>query len=227
MKIASLSGGRSSSYMAVHYPADVNLFALVQIEDPRCSPEDKKIIQMVSDKIGHQFIATAEDDLTLQVMFDLEQMIGKEIKWLTGPTFESIFKTKYEFGGRPSRLPSRIFRYCTTRLKIIPIFQYCFLNYFQSIDDQVIMDIGYRSDESHRRDKFTTTFNYPISCRLYGEKRQIKKVFNWRIGNFPLIDNQITQFDVHHYFKDKSIVFPPQSNCAGCFHKDPSIMGLK
>ena len=55
------------------------LFALVTIEDKNAAPDDKKLIQMVSDKIGKEFIATAEDNKTLRVMFDLEQLIGKEI----------------------------------------------------------------------------------------------------------------------------------------------------
>ena len=50
---------------------------------------------MVSDKIGTEFIATAEDDLTLTLMFDLEQFIGKEIIWVTGETFEQVNKKSH------------------------------------------------------------------------------------------------------------------------------------
>jgi diphthamide synthase (EF-2-diphthine--ammonia ligase) len=75
--INSLSGGKTSSYMAVHYPADYNIFALVTIEDVNCQPKDKSLVQKISDKIGKEFIATAEDDKTLKVIFDLEQKIGK------------------------------------------------------------------------------------------------------------------------------------------------------
>jgi diphthamide synthase (EF-2-diphthine--ammonia ligase) len=75
--INSLSGGKTSSYMAVHYPADYNIFALVTIEDVNCRPKDKALVQKISDKIGKEFIATAEDDKTLKVIFDLEQKIGK------------------------------------------------------------------------------------------------------------------------------------------------------
>ncbi len=82
--IHSLSGGKTSSYMAVHYPADYNIFALVTVDDLRCKPSDEKIVQMVSDKIGKEFIGTVEDDLTLKVIFDLEQKIGNEIIWVVG-----------------------------------------------------------------------------------------------------------------------------------------------
>ena len=90
----SISGGKTSSYLAKHYPADYNVFSLVRIEDIRCTPKDKKLVQLVSDKIGTEFIATAESDKTLQVVLDLEQVIGSEIKWLIGETFESLIKRK-------------------------------------------------------------------------------------------------------------------------------------
>jgi hypothetical protein len=54
--VNSISGGKTSSYLAKHYPADYNLFALVRIEDVKCSPKDKKLVQLVSDKIGMEFI---------------------------------------------------------------------------------------------------------------------------------------------------------------------------
>jgi len=109
--VNSLSGGKTSSYMAVHYPADVNVFALITIEDRRATPKDKKLVQMVSDKIGKEFIATAEDNRTLIVMFDLEQIIGKEIIWLNERTYDSLFREKSIFGGIPNRLPSWVIRY--------------------------------------------------------------------------------------------------------------------
>ena len=50
--INSLSGGKTSSYIAVHYEADYNVFALVRTSDPKCKLPDKKLRQMVSDKLG-------------------------------------------------------------------------------------------------------------------------------------------------------------------------------
>ena len=88
--INSLSGGKTSSYMSVHYPADHNIFSLVCIDDKRCKPKDTKIVQKVNDKLEKygflkkygEFIATAEDDKVLKVILDLEQMIGEEIVWV-------------------------------------------------------------------------------------------------------------------------------------------------
>lgn len=94
IKINSLSGGKTSSYMAIHYPADYYIFALVTIQDISCKPKDDSIIKYVSNKIGKEFVATAEDDKTLIVLRDLEQMMGKEIIWVTGHSFEKVNKKK-------------------------------------------------------------------------------------------------------------------------------------
>ena len=57
MKTAnSVSGGKTSSYLEKHYPADYSLFSLVRSEDVRCTPKDNKLVQLVSDKIGMDFI---------------------------------------------------------------------------------------------------------------------------------------------------------------------------
>ena len=116
--VNSISGGKTSAYMAVHYPADYELFALVTIDDKKCSPKDKLLTKIVSDKIGKEFIATAESDLTLKAAIDLEQKIGKEIIWLTGRSFEKMIKHK---GGG---LPNQEWRFCTTEMKIRPIWDW-------------------------------------------------------------------------------------------------------
>lgn len=41
--VNSLSGGKTSSYIAANYPADYNIFALVRIEDKNCKFPDEKI----------------------------------------------------------------------------------------------------------------------------------------------------------------------------------------
>ena len=88
--VNSLSGGKTSSYLAVHYPADYNVFALVRTNDQKCIFPDAKIRQIVSDKIGKEFIGTLEEDAIIYTMLDLEQFIGKEITWLSDSTFEDI-----------------------------------------------------------------------------------------------------------------------------------------
>ena len=108
--INSLSGGKTSSYIAANYPADYDVFSLVRIEDPNCKFKDEKVRKLVEDKIQAPFIGTAEMDTIIYTMLDLEQYIGRAITWITGPTFEQVIKNK---GGY---LPNKITRYCTTEL---------------------------------------------------------------------------------------------------------------
>ena len=77
--INSLSGGKTSSYIAAHYPADFNVFALITTTDKMCLFPDKKVRQIVSDKIGKEFIGTLEENMIVYTMLDLEQYIGKKI----------------------------------------------------------------------------------------------------------------------------------------------------
>jgi len=177
--VTSVSGGRTSSYMALNFPTQYNIFSLVRIEDPLCAPKDKKLIQYVEDKIQMPFIATAESDKTLYVLQQLEQDLGKAIVWVSGDTFEQVIKRK------SNMLPNRRQRWCTTEMKMVPIFWWCYLNLLEDLEDQVFMNIGYRSDEPRR----TTDdlFDYPISCNNFGNKRQNwVKGFEWRTCKTPL-----------------------------------------
>ena len=204
--IHSLSGGKTSSYMAVHYPADYNIFALVTIEDKKCAPKDAGIIKYVSNKIGKDFIATAEDDSTLYAMRDLEQLIGKEIIWVVGESFDWIVEHR---GGW---LPSALRRYCTVEMKIRPIFDW----WFKNIGEKVKMGIGYRWDELERAKKFNTTFKGIVGKR---NTRNKWEEVEWREGWFPLIDNKIIHPKVISWANQSGINFPIDSNCVGCFHK--------
>ena len=58
--VNSLSGGKTSSFIAANYPADYNVFALVRTIDKSCLFPDAMVRQIVSDKIGQEFIGTLE-----------------------------------------------------------------------------------------------------------------------------------------------------------------------
>jgi hypothetical protein len=88
--VNSLSGGKTSSYIAANYPADYDVFSLVRIEHEASKFPDAKIRQEVEDRIQAPFIATAEDDMIIYTMLDLEQHIGRKITWVTGKTFDQI-----------------------------------------------------------------------------------------------------------------------------------------
>ena len=90
-KVNSLSGGKTSSYIAANYPADYNVFSLVRTDDKKCLFfPDAKIRQEVSDRLGTEFIGTLEEDMIIYTMLDLEQFIGSKIDWVTGKTFDEI-----------------------------------------------------------------------------------------------------------------------------------------
>ena len=146
--------------MAKHYATDKNIFALVRIEDRQCTPKDKVLVQKVSDKIGMEFIATAESDKTLTVMFDLEQLIGKEIIWTTGETFEQVCLKR-------KALPNLMMRFCTTEMKMKPIFEYC-----QQEWGTVKMNIGFRFDELERQNSQNATFKTIIGKLPDGRDRK-------------------------------------------------------
>ena len=204
----SLSGGKTSSYMAVHYPADYNVFALVTTQDINCKPKDSEIVKYVSDKIGKDFIATAEDNLTLYAMRDLEQLIGKEIIWVTGETFETV--NRKATGGKG--LPNMMWRFCTTELKMRPIFDW----WYKNIKVPINMNIGIRYDESERAERIKNTFKGITGKR--GTRNKWEEI-EWRKANFPLIYDKIIHPRVIEWANKSGIKFPKDSNCVGCSHK--------
>lgn len=138
--INSLSGGKTSSYLAVHYPADFNIFALIRTNDKSCMFPDAKLRQVVSDRIGHEFIGTLEEDEIIYTMLDLEQYLGKEIIWLSNTTFEDVINKTNGY------LPNVMVRYCTVKMKVEPIAQWC----YENTDLPVEMRIGFRANEISR-----------------------------------------------------------------------------
>jgi hypothetical protein len=206
--VNSLSGGKTSSYMAIHYPADYNVFALVTIEDPKCSPSDKGLIQKVSDKLGKEFIATAEDDKTLQVIFDIEQMLGREIIWLTGISFDGLIKKR-------KAIPNKMWRFCTTEMKMRPIWNWWYKNYYPEI---VSMNIGFRYDEKERaKSKEPQLFKGIVGKHNNGDNKWLE--CEWKVDNYPLIDNKIGHYTVKQWADGSGLIFPEDSNCVGCFWK--------
>jgi hypothetical protein len=210
--VNSLSGGKSSSYMAVHYPADFELFALVRIEDKKCSPPEW-LRKKVEEKLSKEFIATAEDDKTLVAVFDLEQKIGKEIIWVTGKTFEQIIKQQ-------QRLPNIMRRTCTQEMKLRPIWDW----WFKNIGEKVKMGIGFRYDEIERAERLSTSFK-GIVGRNKNDTRNRWEEIEWREGYFPMIENKVLHYHVKLWADKFGIKFPEDSNCVGCFHK--AVMQLR
>jgi len=220
--VNSLSGGKTSSYIAANHPADYNVFALVRTNDKNCMFADKKIRQEVSDRIGTEFIGTLEMDTIIYTMLDLEQYIGKKIDWVTGLTFEEVV-------GLPQNnvLPSPIRRYCTEHLKMHPIFEW----WQKEINEVVEMRIGFRANEQRRANNtIKKLVNGLLGIKhIVGQSKNGRNKWAttyYQKPVFPLIDinNPIMKIDVENYWKDKPVRFAEINNCVGCFHRNEVLL---
>jgi hypothetical protein len=240
--VSSISGGRTSAYMALHYPTDINLFAVVLTDDPFAVPKDKGLIREMQNRIPH-FVASRELDNTLKSVLLLEQKLGKEIKFVaSNKTFDQIIDSY-------PALPNRRTRFCTVEMKLKPIFEYCYFNLLNpvlnsdnslSIRTPVEMNIGFRFDESQRvfknlgakYSKETKGLDWSnsggcepiefshrcdIEGRFKGKHRWLKSA-DWRFKQFPLYTDRIVKQDILDYWqKHPEFCFPEISNCDYCF----------
>jgi hypothetical protein len=214
----SLSGGKTSSYLAVNYPADYNVFALVRTDDKSCLFPDAKIRQIVSDRIGKEFIGTLEEDTIIYTMLDLEQYIGQEIIWLSDKTFDEVIAS-YKMANGTNYLPNQMTRFCTVDMKVKPIAQWCYENTELPIE----MRIGFRANEMSRAKTMIERSVDGIEYFKFkvGEKngRNNWKTLPYRNATFPLIENGIFKDKVEEFWKDKPVRFAYKNNCVGCFHR--------
>lgn len=222
--INSLSGGKTSSYLAYHYPADYNIFSIVCIDDKKCSPKNKKDIQYVNDKIEKygfldkygEFIATSEDDIIISTMRDLEQLLGKEIVWVRHQSLDWWIKKK-------KMLFNMTMRYCTTETKIIPICEFVVEQLInKKICEKVIMNQGIRYDEIEREKTGDSIYykNKIITGKTKNGNQNKWTEYDWAIANYPLISDKILNSDIIKFWQNSNIEFAKDSNCVGCFWKD-------
>ena len=216
--VNSLSGGKTSSYMAVHYPADYEVFALCCIDNHNLRGTiDPKIRQMVNDRLQihcphqNEFYATSEDPKVLRVILELEQKIGREIIWLRGMGWEQMLEAK-------QYIPNVSARFCTSILKMQPIFDFLFR--YDLLPCR--MRLGFRKDEMERMHKATDTFKYAYRCDYHNSGGKVHRwdTVKWRENEFPLIEHGVFHYDVQKYWERQSIEFPKDSNCQNCFWKD-------
>lgn len=219
--VNSLSGGKTSSYIAANYKADYNVFALVRTNDKSCLFQDAKVRQMVSDRIGTEFVGTLEEDVIIYTMLDLEQFIGQKINWVTGVTFDEVISGKY--GGV---LPNKLRRYCTSEMKMKPIFNW----WLENICEPVEMRIGFRANEMNRAKKQIEKLNENGFLEMeFPEFQQDKgrnkwKKVEWQKPSFPLVEDKIFKDQIVEFWKDKPVRFAYMNNCVGCFHRNPILL---
>lgn len=216
--VNSLSGGKTSSYIAAHYPADLDIFSLVRVKDAAVRFPDEKVRKEVEDRIQAPFIGTAEDDTIIYTMLDLEQYIGRPITWITGPTFEDLVKKK---GGY---LPNKMARYCTTELKTVPIATWLHNNV-----GPVRMRFGYRANEVSRKNTMVEKLNgrgfteVKIIVGKRGSKNKWESV-DYCQPEFPLIDTPTYKDTIEEFWKDKPVRFAYMNNCVGCWWRTPLLL---
>ena len=223
-KVTSISGGMTSAYLAVHYPTKYNVFSLVRTSDKKCIFPDKKIRSLVADRIGKPFIGTLEDDTIIYTILDLEQKMGKKISWVSGITFDEVIKKK---GGY---LPNKIHRYCTTFLKIEPIFYW----WSENIGKPIEVQIGYRANEGRRVKKmkdrlnenglleYKATFGKWESGRNKGQNKW--QVIEWQKPIYPLYYDRIFKDQIVNYWAGQNVRFAKKNNCVGCFHQTAMLL---
>ena len=206
--VTSVSGGQSSAYIAANYPSDFLVFALVTTNDLKCKHPDAKLRQMVSDKIGREFVGTLEEDVIIETILELEQYLQQDIHWVAGKPFEDIIDKKSGY------LPNIMARYCTTEMKIEPMFKW----WKETIGEPVEMQIGFRQGEERRAKNMLD--------KCVDGLREYKKV-GWQKPSFPLIDNGIKRDRIVKYWEDILVPFAKQNNCVGCFHRNPLVLRKK
>ena len=222
-KVNSLSGGKTSSYIAANYPADYNVFSLVRTDDKKCLFPDAKIRQEVSDRLGKEFIGTLEEDTIIYTMLDLEQYIGTKIDWVSGKTFDdSIIKTKKG----TKYLPNKMARYCTTELKTLPILHWM----YKEVKEPVIMRFGYRANETRRAIKMMEKTDEDGFTKVKATFTKLKDGRNsWGIykyckPEFPLINDNIYKDTIEEFWKEKDVRFAYMNNCVGCWWRSPLLL---
>lgn len=218
--VNSISGGKTSAYIAANYKADYNVFSLVRTDDKNCMYPDSKVRQLVSDKLGTEFIGTLEDDIIINTILDLEQFIGQEIHWVTGKTFDDVI-----IRGNKKYLPNVTQRFCTTEMKLQPLFNWWKNNFKEVVE----MRIGFRANEQSRAKTMLSKVNENgnLTFKTIVGKRKTQNKWadiEWQKPEFPLIKDNIYKDNVEEYWKDKPVRFAYMNNCIGCFHRSEVML---
>jgi len=219
----SISGGKTSAYIAANYPADYNVFALVTTDDKDCLYPDPKIRQMVSDKIGKEFIGTLEEDVIIQTILELEQYIGQEINWVAGLSFDKLITR-----GKNKYLPNKVQRFCTSLMKVEPIKVFWYAN----IRTPIEVRIGFRANEMNRAKSMLERCEddgFIYDKFIVGKSKGTIRPNRWermkyQKPNFPLITDGLYKDDIEKYWKGKPVTFAYMNNCVGCFHRNAVLL---
>jgi hypothetical protein len=221
--VNSVSGGKTSAYIAANYKADYNVFSLVRTNDKKCLFPDSKLRQEVSDRLGVEFIGTLEDDTIIYTMLDLEQFIGQKIDWVTGKTFDEII----DRGNGKKHLPNAISRFCTAEMKTQPLFDWWNTNFTEVVE----VRIGYRANEIRRVENMKKRLNKDglLTHKMIIGKSKTQNKWTeiaWEKPVYPLVEDNIFKDNIEEYWRDKPVRFAYMNNCIGCFHRNEMLLKL-
>jgi hypothetical protein len=226
IRVNSISGGKTSATLMKDFKADYNIFQLVRTDVENClwmKGKDEKTRQLISDRIGMDFIGTLEEDYIIYTILDLEQFFGQEIIINTSEiTFEKMIE---QHGVRS--LPSPLRRYCTEELKLKIAFDW----WLKNINEIVEMRIGYRANEMRRMKSMLNRCNenreLPFK-HVIGEHKNGNNKWDttyWQKPKFPFIEDKPTFKDeIQEFWSDKPVRFAEFNNCVGCFHREPALL---
>lgn len=219
--VTSVSGGKTSAYMALHYPTDYYIFAVVLTDHEPSAPKDPGLLRECQARIPG-FVATHEADQTLVNVLRLEQELGQPIQWvaaeysldrfISGTTDLPGYKTGSIY------LPNHFRRFCTKQQKVMPIFWHLWRFWWDG--DPLLMNIGFRWDEPRRVEGWNCDndkIKFAVSCSLK-QKSCKYRTAEWRIVKFPLYEDRIVNDDIRRFWSRKGWQFPEMSNCRFCFH---------
>lgn len=171
ISVNSISGGRTSSFMAIHFEADHNIFACVEQEAIHTDPEGTRMRQHNPFLLPAQnwlrmfnpgFWATAEDDRTIIALHRLTHELATWQHDRQKGAIEVVFANntgdrRYDTFDKivSDFLPNARRRICTEKLKVYPMYRYL-KNYIipgradEPASEPVEMRIGFRLDEVDR-----------------------------------------------------------------------------
>jgi hypothetical protein len=233
ISVNSVRGGRSSTYMALHYPSDLYIYACVLTDDIATVIPDKSLRSYCQGKLpNHDWDKSANREAwqNLANMRQLEQLLGKEIIWVSA---------EYSFDGmleNHSFLPNSRARFCTTQLKIEPIYRYLYSRFAQGVIvnpknntqdatnlEPFYVQIGFRYGEEKRTDNQCLPIAIPSHCSLQGQKRtRWITTKNLRVSAYPLIENQVDAVAISAWANNSAFSFPAITDCDFCFFRTKS-----
>lgn len=225
-KFNSVSGGQSSAYVYANYPAQLNMFSLVLMEARQFTwmqGKDEKTRQKISDRLGFEFIATAELDTIIYTVLDLEQQFGIPISIVSGMSWEALIRDRKGF------LPSHSRRFCTSTFKTDPIFTE--LHKLKLLP--LTTRLGFRRGEEARKHRSMSRLEndgfeyvYNRTTKKPNSTYYNRELVKYRDFEFPLIDDGIGPGEVKSFWMDKKVRFASHNNCIGCVNRSPIFLNM-